>query len=614
MHANSQPGGYSIGGQPWAPRLQFSTATRSVVRLLGYLWREAKSLLLAQWTLYFIQALVPGALIYISRLTVDAVTTLASGGGQDLRVAIWLVVAGLGLTVFSIVLGLAIGVLENYFQGVATRRLQALIFSKLGRLPLTFYEQPQSQNLLQRLGSSMGPRMVQASSALAKLAGAIVTLCSYLVILWTAHWAFPLGLLPVLLVAIALNLRWGQERFWLSRRQTEGQRELTYLGSLLTGAPAAKEVLLFGTGDYLAERWNGIATRVWAENLKLSWRQAAAKSGLLGFSTVISSVAILGLLALIVGGRLTLGGYVALSAAVSGSLSESTGIAFTISLIVESAIFVSDFFELLDYPEEPIAGGKKFPEPLHSEISVEGLTFAYPGSPALALCDVTFTVRPGERIAIVGENGAGKTTLVKCLIGLYQPGAGTVRYDGVDLGEIDRASLRANVTAVFQDFVRYALTARENVGFGNIAQIRQTEALDIAAARAGATRVIDQMPLGWETRLSLMWTGGYEPSYGQWQRLAVARAFMRDAQVIAMDEPTAALDPKAEAEVFEQLAAAMAGRTAFFVSHRLGTARAADRILVMKDGRLVEQGTHDSLMAMGGEYARMFRTQARWYQ
>ncbi len=259
-------------------------------------------------------------------------------------------------------------------------------------------------------------------------------------------------------------------------------------------------------------------------------------------------------------------------------------------------------------------GGAQAPGSIRYGVRFEGVDFAYPGSREPVLKAIDLELRSGETVALVGENGAGKTTLTKLLLGLYEPTAGNIKVDGTDLRDLELTSWRERVGAVFQDFMTYALTARENVGFGRIERLDDLAAIQSAAERSGAKRIVDQLPAGWETVLGKEFTGGQDLSRGQWQTLAIARLYMRDADVLVLDEPTSALDAMAEVAVYRQFLELSENKTVLLVSHRLGSARLADRVVFLKEGRIVEDGTHDEMVAAGGPYAEMYEMQAGWYR
>lgn len=313
-------------------------------------------------------------------------------------------------------------------------------------------------------------------------------------------------------------------------------------------------------------------------------------------------------------GSLTVGHYVSLTQALVQIEGMISGLGRNIAGIYEESLFVNEVLNYLELETEESGEKKiKFPEPLRGGIEVFDLAFAYTSQSPPVLKGVNFRVRPGEKIAIVGENGAGKSTLVKCLLGLYIPDSGTIRFDGIDIRDIEKDSMRANVSAVFQDFISYQLTARENIAMGQVSKISDDAAIMEAADKAGAGELIRRLPQGIDTELGPLFDNGYELSGGQWQKIALSRAFMKDAQVVILDEPTAAPDPKAEAEVYDNFTRLYEGKTTIMISHRLSSCRHADRIIVLRDGKIIEEGNHDELIRREGEYAQMFTSQAKRY-
>jgi ATP-binding cassette subfamily B protein len=307
-------------------------------------------------------------------------------------------------------------------------------------------------------------------------------------------------------------------------------------------------------------------------------------------------------------GHLTIGGYAALAAAIRQFQSGLWMLVWDVALIDRDLRYVSDLFAYLDEPEEPAGGAPLPPAPLQQGITLEGVGFTYPGASRPVLDGVDLRLAPGERVAIVGRNGAGKTTLIRVLLGLYPPTTGRVLVDGVDLASADHLAWRRRATAIFQDFGHYHDTLRFNVTLGSAGDA------EAAARLSGADAVADALPAGYDTVLTREFEEGEDLSTGQWQKIALARAYARNADVLVLDEPTAALDPRAEVEVYRQFRAATRRRAAILISHRLGSARLADRIIVLDGGRIVEEGTHDALIRQGGHYARLLEKQAAWYR
>jgi ATP-binding cassette subfamily B protein len=318
--------------------------------------------------------------------------------------------------------------------------------------------------------------------------------------------------------------------------------------------------------------------------------------------------------ALLFAGRASVGAYAALFSAVESFQFGYQRLLWETFLVYEDLRYVEDFFDFVDQPAPPLDSGARLPSPLRQGIVFEDVSFAYPGATQPALASVSFTIRPGERIALVGENGAGKSTLVKLLMGLYRPSSGRILIDGADLRDLALDGWYARLGAVFQQFNRYQATVRENVAFGWIAALDDVAQIEVAMHRSGADAVAAALPAGINTPLGKEFWDGAELSTGQWQKLAIARAYVRPAELLVLDEPASALDAQAEADVYEHFARLATASTVILISHRLGSCRIAQRILVLKDGRLCEEGTHAELLAAGSVYADLYRLQAAWYR
>lgn len=429
-----------------------------------------------------------------------------------------------------------------------------------------------------------------------------------------AHW-LPAALVLSLVVRAGRQAERSRRDMSFIQDQTEDQRRVSYVGGLLTGGSEQKEMRMFNLHQHLAGRWRGLRRGVRAALLGQKRRNAlfALPADVLSFA-VAAGTAVLLVLAL-ARHAITLGAFVALFGGVQMVENAGAQFAFQFAQGNASVLQVGYLREFLDLPDEPApSAAMPFPTPLRKGIRCEGLTFTYPGRNEPVLHDLHLQLRPGERVALVGENGSGKSTLAKCLLGLYRPDAGRISVDGVDYRDIASDSLRAAVSAAYQDYVNFQFTLRESIGVGDVAAVDQDDRVLAAAHRGGADEVAASLARGYDNPVGGVLEGSSGLSGGQWQRVAISRAFMRDAQLLILDEPAAALDPQAEAALHARFAETLAGRTALLVSHRQGSARLADRILVLRDGRIAEDGTHDALLAVGGEYARMWEAQAQWYR
>lgn len=383
----------------------------------------------------------------------------------------------------------------------------------------------------------------------------------------------------------------------------------------MTNRQSAKEVRLYRHASKLLEYWGGYFWKNAGEQKKVELKSQSLRIGIEGLNGVIAFLFSCYAVWVCYSQGLTLGAYAAIAQVLASTQSSLRMIAQNLSSIYEETLVMNEFYDFVDSGEEEDGQGQHvLNRPIMEGITVEHLTFSYPTSPKPMLIDLSFRIEPNQTVAIVGENGAGKSTLVNCLIGLYQEYSGTVRYDGVDLKELDVNAFRDRTGAVFQDFLRYQVTAKENIGFGDVSRMEDMAAIEVAAARSGAADVVRTLPDGIDTLLGPIFEGGYELSVGQWQKLALARSFMRDSSVMVLDEPTASMDPMAEAELFKRFAELAEGRITLLISHRLGSCRMADQILVLKNGELVEQGSHEQLLQLQGEYCRMFETQSQSYR
>ncbi|HKY49501.1 MAG TPA: ABC transporter ATP-binding protein, partial [Acidimicrobiia bacterium] len=397
--------------------------------------------------------------------------------------------------------------------------------------------------------------------------------------------------------------------FW---RMTPSDRERRYVGELLGGRDEAKEVRAFDLADFLFERWN----RLYDHRLK-ELRSVARRQLLFTlFSTLVIGL-MLGAILLLVAflassGRVTLAeaGVAVAGIAIIGA--RIAGAGYSVSSLSEAGFYLDDFGTFLEMATTPPLSSVPAPAGFQT-ITVEDISFTYPSSTEPALIDVNLEVRAGEVLALVGENGSGKSTLAKVLAGLYRPSSGVVTWDGVDVSTIDRAAFSRRVAVIFQDFLRYHLSASDNIGLGRFESAADRPSIVSAAEQAGAAEMIAKLPSGYDTLLGPEFLGGVDLSVGQWQRMALARAFFRNAPFVILDEPTASLDARAEHELFQRIRGLLQDRTVLLISHRFSSVRTADRIYVLHEGRVVESGSHEELMLRNGRYAEMFGLQAAAY-
>lgn len=583
---------------------------------LALLWRSAPGWTTLQGGLLVLQGVIPVLALYLLKLIVDGVSAELAGPSHDPgRIVRLILIAGAVAAVAATLSTLSALVSEVQSLRLADR-VNEMLHAKSVELDLEYYENPDFYDTLHRAQEDAPSRPGRIVAEVSQIGQGGLSLIAVAGLLISMNWILVVGLLGAALPGVLFKTRHSGRLYAWNRRNTSVQRRARYLNTLLTGMEFAKEIRLFGLGQVFRERYRELRRFLRTTRLRLVTRHAIAAllAQLVAVAAVFASLLFISGRAL--AGAITLGSMVMYFGAFQRIQDLFRQLLDGLAGLYEDNLFLSDFTRFLQLRPKVVdsASPRPFPRPLQQGIAFEGVSFRYPGTETDVLKDVSLQIRPGEHVALVGENGSGKTTLVKLLCRLYDPTSGTVRFDVTDLRELRVNDLRDELAVVFQDYARYHLTARENIWLGNVSLPPESPRIEEAAHRTGADAVIAALPEGYETQLGRQFEKGAELSIGQWQKVALARAFLRDTQIIVLDEPTAALDPKAEAAVFEQFHALAKGRTAILISHRLSTVRMADRILVMVDGRIAEAGAHAELLQRDGVYAELFQTQARPYR
>lgn len=579
------------------------------------LWQLGGFRLLISIGLGLLLAVVPVGQIWATARTVDSVAALARGTADSLRDAITFMALQGALGALSFLLNAEQRLIQSHLTNKVAFAFKQRALAKVSRLELSKLEHPECHNQLHRFETGGVDAPLSLFNSVVTSARTLVTLSGYLMILARS------SLLSLVATFIAFGLsaivenRLSQRDYGLQVRHSPLQRKLEYFWHLLLRPGPAKEIRTFGLTQYLQRQWAELFVQMRSEELEKSYRADRARGGIEWANTILLIGVSASLLFAVSGGRLTIGDYVALNIAVAGSQSLARELSGSLALNFRFFRMAGDLFAFFGLPEPtPKGGWQTLPDKFEHGISCSNLSYVYPGQAHPALSDINLHIRTGERVALVGSNGAGKSTLVKCLLGLYRPTTGSVTYDGIDLRGVRSTDLPGRVAAVFQDHVRYALSIRENIGFGRLDLLEDDKAL-LEAARAAHADFVQEFDVGLETTLDRTYhEEGTDLSLGQWQKLALARALLSKAEVLILDEPSSSLDPLAESEIFHSFDLATKGKTVLFISHRLGSVRMADRIIAMDGGRIVETGSHDELMAAGGLYANLYMAQAKWYQ
>ena len=505
-------------------------------------------------------------------------------------------------------------VIERHHQEVLGNFVEERCLQQVQAMPLEWFEHDEHYDLLYQVRRRAVGRLGGTTNFLSLTLVDSVTCTSLLIYLAQFHWGLALLLAVGTTPGVLLRERLLREKHLMDRAQAPGERRFGVFTGLLIRRDSAAEVRLFGLGQWLLAQADYLRKLLHEERLHLAAREAR-RMMLAGSMNGVVHIAAVGIsVGLLVSGHISIGAAAALFAAIESFQIAYSDLLWTGSLHYNNLRYLQDYFDLMESPQIDLNAGRKLNQPITNSIILDNLSFTYPGAERPALSNLNLELRPGERIALVGENGAGKTTFVKLLMGLYRPTSGLILVDGVDLADIAPAAWHRKFGTVFQSFLRYQTTVEENITFGWLEGAEDRDHLQSVLTRSGAHEVAAALPQGLETPLGKEYHEGLELSVGQWQKLAIARAYFRPAEILILDEPASALDAKAEAAVYAHFADLAQERTAILISHRLASCQIADRILVLRDGRLVEQGTHDELIASGGEYADLYRLQAAAYR
>jgi ATP-binding cassette, subfamily B, bacterial len=598
--------------QTWRERLK---ALRNVPPLLRMVWQTSPAL--SVWTLLLrcIAALFPLATLWVSKLIIDLV--VRSIRHQHIhRSDIWkLLILELLLAVGSDTLARFITLVDSLLGDRFTNYVSIRLMDHAASLDLVSFEDPVFYDKMERARRQTTARL----GMLASLAGMAQQLLTLISLLSAVIFFYPWLLLLLMLATIPVFL--GETRFAMLSysmlyRYTPERRELDYLRYLGASNESAKEVKIFGLGKYLSDRARVLFDRFYADNKHLAIRRALHGT----LINLVPTGAYYGAYALIIvralAGALTVGDLTLMVGAFSRARNIMEGLVSGIVGVSEQALFIQDLFDFFETNPTITSPPHALPapRPIRSGFEFQNVSFAYEGSQRQVLSNISFRFYPAERIALVGENGAGKTTLVKLLARLYDPTEGRILLDGIDLREYDVNDLRHEIGVIFQDYMRYDMLAAENIGVGRIDELRNEARVTSSAEKSLAAAVVSTLPKSFQQMLGRRFEGGVDLSTGQWQKIALARAYMRDAQILILDEPTASLDARAEFQVYQRFVDLTAGKMAVLISHRFSTVRMADRILVLEEGRIVEHGSHQQLVALGGKYAELFELQAAGYR
>ena len=596
------------------------TTWRSTVQVLRLVWSTSRRLTLALAISTFVQSLLPAAQVWLAgQLIQEVADGIAAGAARQdefVNGVIFLAILQLGLLLASSLFQTLGNISQQLLQERLAIHVQLLIMRHANTLDLADFENAAYYDQLQQAQRESANRPVQMVSQVFNLGRSLITFGTMLALLLSLGPWIAAATLLAPIPAFISGSRYGWWGFQQMRRQSPVRRLMAYLTTLLTTDEYAKEIKLFTLGNHFIHRFNRVSSEYYDEIQSLLLRRYWAGFAWGSLTTIASSGTFLYVALLAVRGSISLGQLTIFTGAATQIQGAFQGVLGGFQGIYEHGLYLSTLYDLLERPPRISAPAHPIPvrRPFTSGIEFRNVTYRYPGRDELALDDVSFSIAPGETVALVGRNGAGKSTIVKLLGRLYDPESGEILIDGQNLRDYDPVELRRQFGIMFQDYATYQLSAGENIGVGNVEHADDLAAIGAAAARAGADAVVAGLPEGFETTLGKWFEGGHQLSGGEWQKVALARGFMRDAQVLILDEPTAALDARAEHDLFARLRDLTRGKMALYISHRFSTVRMADRILVLEHGKLIEDGTHQELMALDGRYAELFELQAASYR
>jgi ATP-binding cassette subfamily B protein len=598
---------------PLSPPPRFRVVRR-IGQLARELWAAGPQRCIILLACRLIGSVLPVMLLGITGLLVDAINQTQKTG-RGLR-QVWLfLLAEVAVVLFADALSRFSSHCDLVLNDRFTLRMNLRLITNCNQLDFEFFEDSEFQDRLERARTQASSQVAllrtlldlgqQAMGLTAMIASTFLVAPLLVAIQFV-------GVAPV----VFAEGYFARRRYHLNRERTAIRRMLEYLLLLGTSAISAKEIKLFDLGAHIRDRFRKLSEDYNDQDVRLSARQNLAGSLLAACGSAIYYASYAVLIYQTAHGLLSIGRLVFLAGILKGSKGQLSSLFSGFTRTSDQLMYLNDVFEFFD--QKPVRCGDKslvpVPVPIRRGVEFRNVSFSYGGSSELVLSDISFHIEPGERIALVGENGAGKTTIIKLLTRLYDPIRGQVLIDGIDIREFSPEELRRAITAIFQDFVRYDFTAEENIAFGDLRALGSRERIENAARRAQVAALLEHLPKGYTQVLGKRFEGGIDLSGGQWQKVALARASIREAQVVILDEPTSAIDPRAEALLFRNFTEMVKGKMAVVISHRFSTVRIADRIFVLEKGKIREQGSHAELVRAGGEYAQLFELQAAGYR
>ncbi|MBA4496467.1 ABC transporter ATP-binding protein [Paenactinomyces guangxiensis] len=586
--------------------------------LFNFIFKHAKDWIFISLIFNILLGFLPLASLWITENLVNEISKMISSkSGADFGPLLHLLFIQLIILLFSFSSGNITRLYDTHVAERLNYHLTKIVSIKAASVPLAYFDLPEFHHHHERIHGHLGERVLSPVKRIYAFVKESLTLFSLIGYLLSTHWGLSVLSMLAIVPTLIVQMRFSSQQFVMMKYQTPNARKANYFALLLNSREIAKEVRLFKLKDYFIQQWSKFYRKNMNEYLTLLRKQEYIQIGLYLLTSLLYVAAVVLVISLLRSTSLSIGAFVAILQSFERTQNSANSIAINVSQFYKDHLYITDLVGFLSFKEDKIieyTGKTPFPHTLQKGIRFHNVSFKYPFSERPVLKDISFEIKSGEKVAIVGANGSGKTTLVKCLMGLYPVEKGQIYFDDIPITDMNRDDLYEKITCIFQDFVRFNLSVKENIAVGSISDINQLSKIQSASKKVEIHDLITSFPDQYDTVLGRVLMDGEDLSGGQWQKIGLARALVKEGEIYILDEPTAALDPLSELEVFEKFENLTSNKTTIFISHRMAAARLADRILVLKNGKLIEQGNHWDLISLNGEYANMYRMQAKWYE
>lgn len=596
--------------------------TRRVTNSIKYafvsLWRSYRWYIAGAVSIHLIEAVLPLVHIYLAKELIDSLVAFIQHEIPPNRLvakAILLLAVQIGMSLLNIMLKHVNTILMTKFNHYVMYKFDKGVLQKCNALSLVYFDISEFHNTIMRATNGIGNKMVEMLLGGLRIGKSLITLVGFLYVFYSVHWGLFVLIVLMFLPTLAVNL-WGSNmKYSQNKSRTLHSRRLSYLHDILKNREAAKELRMFGHFHFLFDKWK----KLFREDFKVKYstekKIIKLTIGVELSNMFVSTVLVACFFWLFYLRELTVGEYSSYTMIIFQIFSIFQSLSFQFGSMYTNSMHIDDYKQFMELKEEDnrVTSSSNVTFPLKEGISLRNVSFSYPNQRREVLSDISFSIKPGEKIAIVGDNGAGKSTLIKCLVGLYPITGGEIVYDQVNIEQIAYSELRSKISLIFQDFVKYDLTVKENIGLSDWNEMDNAIRMKQVSERTGLEQTIHRLPDGFETELGYTFQTGRTLSGGEWQKIAISRALFKNSEIVILDEPTAALDPIAESRLLEKFVNIIDNKTGIVISHRLGICRFVDRVIVLQEGRLVEEGSHEELVAKNGVYACMYSAQSKWY-